>query len=70
MYAFEKRVMKADRTRRYSIQATAAGWEAREEQDSETVWLACYQDWHRVERARLSFVLKLEGLRLDGWQDT
>jgi hypothetical protein len=28
-----------------------------------------YQDWHRVERARLSITMKLDALREQGWRD-
>ncbi len=69
MSPFVKSVRKADHIRRYSIQATAAGWEVREEQDSEIVRHSYYQDWHRVERALLSFSLKLNVLREQGWSD-
>jgi len=39
-------------TRRYSIAATEAGWEVREERDSEVVRKVQLPDWLRVERAR------------------
>jgi hypothetical protein len=69
MYPFVKSLRKADHTRRYSIQATSAGWEVREERDSEIVRHSYYQDWHRVERALQSFSLKLNVLRQEGWSD-
>ena len=69
MYAFQKSVRKADHIRRYSIQTTASGWEVREEQDSQLVRHTYYQDWHRVERVRLSMTLALEALREKGWQE-
>lgn len=69
MDPFVKSLRKADHTRRYSIQATSAGWEVREEQDSEIVRHSFYQDWHRVERARQSFSLKLNTLREEGWSE-
>lgn len=69
MYSFVKSVKKADQIRRYSIQATATGWEVREEQDSEIVRRTHYQDWHRVERARLSIGLKVDLLREQGWSE-
>jgi hypothetical protein len=69
MYQFVKSLRKADHIRRYSIQATAAGWEVREEQDSEIVRQSYYQDWHRVERALQSFSLKLHVLRAEGWRE-
>jgi len=69
MYPFVRSLRKADHIRRYSIQATSAGWEVREEQDSEIVRHSYYQDWHRVERALRSFSLKLNVLREEGWSD-
>ncbi len=69
MYPFVKSLRKAGHIRRYSIQATSAGWEVREEQDSEIVRHSFYQDWHRVERARQSFSLKLNTLREEGWSE-
>lgn len=69
MDPFVKSLRKADHIRRYSIQATAAGWEVREEQDSEIVRHSYYQDWHRVERALQFFSLKLNVLRQEGWSD-
>ena len=55
MYPFVKSLQKADHIRRYSIQPTSAGWEVREEQDSEILRHSFYQDWHRVERALRSW---------------
>lgn len=69
MYSFEKRVRKADHTRRYSIQPTSSGWEVREEQDSEVIRQACYTDWHRVERAKRVFALRVSTLQENGWQE-
>jgi hypothetical protein len=69
MYPFLKSLRKADHIRRYSIQNTSAGWEVREEQDSEIVRHSFYQDWHRVERAMQSISLKLHVLREEGWRD-
>ena len=69
MYSFAMNLRKADHTRRYSIQTTASGWEVREEQDSQIVRHTYYQDWHRVERALLSFNMKLNVLREDGWRE-
>ncbi len=49
---FSKSLRYQEQTRRYSIAPTDAGWEVREERDSELVKQVRYQDWHRVERAR------------------
>lgn len=69
MYSFIKSLKKADHVRRYSIQSTAAGWEVREEQDAEIIRHSYYQDWHRVERARLAMTLTLDSLRAQGWRE-
>jgi hypothetical protein len=69
MYSFVKSLKKAEHTRRYSIQATESGWEVREEQDAEIIRHRYYQDWHRVERARLSITLQLDALRAQGWHE-
>ena len=68
MYFF-KSLRKADSVRRYTIRATDHGWELREEQDSEVVRKAHYQDWHRVERAERSLKNRLDLLRGEGWQE-
>ncbi len=69
MYAFARSIRKADHVRRFSIRPAESGWEVREEQDSQVVRQACYQDWHRVEHARRAFVLELSQLRDEGWQE-
>ena len=61
--AFEKSLRYLEHTRRYSIATTDAGWEVREERDSEVVRKVHYQDWHRVERARRSIAIELDDLR-------
>ena len=66
---FYKSLRKADSVRNYSIKATETGWEVREEQNSEVVKAAHYQDWHRVERAQRSFTIALDSLRNEGWQE-
>jgi hypothetical protein len=69
MYSFVKSFKKADQTRRYSIRSTGSGWEVREEQDAEILRHSHYQDWHRVERARLAIALKVNVLREQGWRE-
>lgn len=66
---FEKQLRYLDQTRRYSIAATAAGWEVREERGSEVVRKEHYRDWHRVERVRQSIVGELNALRAEGWRE-
>ena len=60
----------SQQTRRYTIQkVAAAGWEARVEQDSRVISATLYQDWHRVERARMAFAREAAELEDDGWTD-
>ncbi len=68
MYARELR--KADQTRRFTItDAGVTGWEVREEQDSRVVRSVLYTDWHRVERARMTFARVAETLAMAGWTE-
>ena len=68
MYA--RTFQKADRTRHFSItDAGNSGWEVREEADSRIVRRVLYTDWHRVERARLSFTLEASTLAEAGWTE-
>ncbi len=69
MFAYSKQLQFREHTRRYSIVVTMAGWEVREERDSEVVRQACYQDWHRVERARRTMASELEDLQTQGWTE-
>ena len=69
MFRFARSVRKADQVRRDVIHSTVSGWEVREERGTEIVRQSCYQDWHRVEHARRTFVIKLSELRENGWQD-
>jgi hypothetical protein len=66
---FEKHLRNQEQTRRCSIRPTDAGWEVKEERDSEVVRQVRYQDWHRVERARRSISIELDALRNNGWRD-
>ena len=66
---FCKSLRYHEQTRRYSIAATATGWEVREERDSEVVKKVQYQDWHRVERARRSITIELDALQRQGWSE-
>ena len=69
MGAFVKSIKKADQVRTFTIQPAASGWEVREEQGDEVIRQRCYQDWHRVERARRAFTIELISLREEGWQE-
>lgn len=69
MHAFSKSIRNDQHVRRYSIAPTLGGWEVREEQDSQVIRASCYHDWHRVERARRTFLLEMTALRERGWRD-
>jgi len=67
MYA--RTLRKADHEFRFSIEdAGASGWEVRHEQDQHVVKRVLYDDWHRVERAMLTWQLEIEQLTEKGWQ--
>ena len=67
---FAREFRKADQTRRFTItDAGITGWEVREEQDSQVVKSVLYTDWHRVERARMSFMRTAETLAMAGWTE-
>jgi hypothetical protein len=62
---------KAAETRRFLItSAGSAGWEVKEEQDSQIVRCVRYTDWHRVERARQNFARLAETLEHSGWVES
>jgi hypothetical protein len=67
MYAFTKTVRKADHVRHYTIRSIDIGWEVRAEQDNTSLRHVCYDDWHRVERARRTMLEELETLTQSGW---
>lgn len=70
MRMFAREFRKADQTRRFTItDAGVTGWEVREEQDSQVVKSVLYTDWHRVERARMSFMRAAETLESSGWTE-
>ena len=45
------------------------GWEVREEADRHIVRQVHYSDWHRVERARSLFAMRILSLEEAGWVD-
>jgi hypothetical protein len=67
MYAFTKTLRKADHVRHYTIRSVDTGWEVRAEQDNTSLRHVCYDDWHRVERARRTMLEELETLTQSGW---
>lgn len=69
MYASSLR--NADQTRRFTItDASDSGWEVREESDSHVVKIVRYTDWHRVERALMTFATVTATLKMAGWVET
>jgi hypothetical protein len=61
----------AAHVRRFTITATSSsGWEVLEEEDSLIIKSRRYDDWHRVERARLTFAVAAASLRDEGWVET
>jgi hypothetical protein len=69
MFAFDKSVRLQEKTRRYCIASTDAGWEVREERDSRVVRKVQLHDWHRVERERRSIAIQLDTLKSYGWTE-
>jgi hypothetical protein len=63
-------LQKAAHIRRFSITSSeGSGWEVRYEQDSRIVSSVRYRDWHRVERARMTFAREAALLQEDGWKE-
>ena len=68
---YRRMFQKAGRTKRFTItDAGTLGWEVREEQDSHLVRSIRYTDWHRVERARMSFAREAASLASLGWKES
>ena len=68
MYA--RTLRKAEQEHRFSIiDAGAAGWEVRHELDQRVVKRVLYDDWHRVERARMAIAQEAETLKDAGWNE-
>jgi hypothetical protein len=66
---FDQSISQGGHTRRFRIrEADSLGWEVSEEQDSQIVRNIVYDDWHRVERARLVFRAEIALLEKSGWQ--
>jgi hypothetical protein len=66
MYA--RTLRKAEQTRRFTItESELAGWEVKEEANSQLVRRDLYTDWHRVERAKMSFAQAVDMLVDEGW---
>ncbi len=69
MYA--RLLRNASHIRRFTIRNTdTAGWEVLDEHDSTILKSAQYRDWHRVERARLTFAIEAVSLCEKGWEES
>jgi len=64
---YQRQIKQAGHTRRYEISERGGEWEARALLDAKVVTEAHYDDWHRVERARLRFDLEVGSLEDAGW---
>jgi hypothetical protein len=68
MYA--RTLRKAEQERRFMIlDAGSTGWEVRHETNDGIVKRVTYDDWHRVERARMAIVMEAETLKGEGWKE-
>ena len=67
---YTRLLQKAAHTRKFTISAEGvSGWEVRDEQDSHVIQLVRYRDWHRVERAKMTFALEALVLEESGWNE-
>ena len=67
---FSSGLTDGSHVRRFNVErAPAEGWHVREERDAE-VKQVTYADWHRVERARMTFTREVQELRQAGWRET
>ena len=67
---YARTLRRAEDVRTFTITNVMAGWEVREEQNSRLVRRLFYDDWHRVERARMTFALEARDLQALGWVET
>ena len=65
---FDVNVVSANSLRHYSIApASAAGWEAKLEENHAVRWREIYEDWHRVERMLARMRQEVSELVEQGW---
>jgi hypothetical protein len=68
---YARSLHRASDVRRFTISnAGSLGWQVREEQNSRVVREICYDDWHRVERAKMRFSLRADSLASAGWTES
>lgn len=65
---FTKELTQGGHVRRFTIRNVGSGWEIREEQDTRVVRQTRYDDWHRVERALMTFREQVLELEENGWR--
>lgn len=65
---FKKELQQAGHVKRFTIEAAGEGWVVREEADSETIRVAQYRDWHRLERAQMRIEQQVSDLENNGWR--
>jgi len=57
--------------RQFTISSsTPSGWEVKDEQDVCVLRKEIYSDWHRVERAKLTFAVEATRLLDAGWTES
>ncbi len=67
---YVRALRKASTVRRFTItHLQSEGWDVRDEQDSRVLRQVVYHDWHRVERASLTFSLEVQALLERGWTE-
>jgi len=58
-----------EHTRKYRVAASqSSGWELTLTEDAKPTRSIHYDDWHRVERALLTWQLEIEELTEKGWK--
>ena len=65
--AYTKRLQNHAHERRFRISVADEGWEVVEEADRQVVRQVSFTDWHRVERARRTWLQRVDALKAEGW---
>jgi hypothetical protein len=64
---YHRQLRQNEHTRQYDIRERAGAWDVRALVDATIVKQVRYDDWHRVERARLFFDREIVSLQDAGW---
>jgi hypothetical protein len=64
---YHRQLRQNGHTRQYDIRERGGAWDVRALVDATIVKQVRYDDWHRVERARLFFDLEIVSLQDAGW---